>query len=29
MLYVIACGSPLARHVGRLVDLAQQEEWTV
>ncbi|MEE3918029.1 flavoprotein [Micromonospora sp. BRA006-A] len=29
VLYVIACGSPLARHVGRLVDLAQQEDWTV
>ena len=24
VLYVIACGSPLARHVGRLVDLAQR-----
>ncbi|MEU8297093.1 flavoprotein [Micromonospora sp. NPDC048909] len=29
VLYVIACGSPLARHVGRLVDLAQQDNWDV
>ncbi|MET8310539.1 flavoprotein [Micromonospora sp. NPDC005173] len=29
VLYVIACGSPLARHVGRLVDLAQQDGWEV
>ncbi|MGV9808890.1 flavoprotein [Micromonospora chersina] len=29
VLYVIACGSPLARHVGLLVDLAQQEGWQV
>ncbi|MGY0008102.1 flavoprotein [Micromonospora sp. I033] len=29
VLYVIACGSPLARHVGRLVDLAQQDGWQV
>ncbi|MFE9652369.1 flavoprotein [Micromonospora sp. NPDC006431] len=29
VLYVIACGSPLARNVGRLVDLAQQEGWDV
>ncbi|MFI7073391.1 flavoprotein [Micromonospora sediminicola] len=29
VLYVIACGSPLARHVGRLVDLAQSDGWTV
>ncbi|MGC4895403.1 flavoprotein [Micromonospora sp. DT31] len=29
VLYVIACGSPLARHVGRVVDLAQREGWTV
>ncbi|MEV5765197.1 flavoprotein [Micromonospora sp. NPDC052213] len=29
VLYVIACGSPLARHVGRLVELAQQDGWDV
>lgn len=29
VLYVIACGSPLARHVGRLVELAQQDGWEV
>ncbi|MEU8181683.1 flavoprotein [Micromonospora sp. NPDC049047] len=29
VLYVIACGSPLARHVGRLVDSAQQDGWDV
>ncbi|MFI7434053.1 flavoprotein [Micromonospora haikouensis] len=29
VLYVIACGSPLASHVGRLVDLAQQDGWDV
>ncbi|MEV0156148.1 flavoprotein [Micromonospora sp. NPDC050686] len=29
VLYVIACGSPLARHVGRLVELAQQDDWDV
>ncbi|WBB75158.1 flavoprotein [Micromonospora sp. WMMD1128] len=29
VLYVIACGSPLARHVGRLVDLAQSDGWMV
>ena len=29
VLYVIACGSPLARHVGRLVDRAQQDGWDV
>lgn len=29
VLYVIACGSPLARHVGRLVDLARSDGWTV
>ncbi|GAB4107540.1 flavoprotein [Micromonospora taraxaci] len=29
VLYVIACGSPLARHVGLLVDLAQQDGWDV
>ncbi|SBT45367.1 flavoprotein [Micromonospora auratinigra] len=29
VLYVIACGSPLARNVGRLVDLARQEGWDV
>ncbi|WFE29607.1 flavoprotein [Solwaraspora sp. WMMD791] len=28
-LYVIACGSPASRHVGRLVTLAQQRAWTV
>jgi hypothetical protein len=28
-LYVIACGSPAARHVGRLVDLAQHDGWDV
>jgi len=29
VLYVIACGSPLARHVGRLVELAQSDDWDV
>lgn len=29
VLYVIACGSPLARQVGRLVELAQQDGWDV
>ncbi|GAB3861185.1 hypothetical protein GCM10029963_65270 [Micromonospora andamanensis] len=29
VLYIIACGSPLARDVGRLVDLAQQDGWDV
>ncbi|MFG1919975.1 flavoprotein [Micromonospora sp. NPDC048898] len=29
VLYVIACGSPLARRVGQLVDLAQQDGWDV
>ncbi|MEU0550090.1 flavoprotein [Micromonospora sp. NPDC005979] len=29
VLYVIACGSPLARHVGRLVELAQADGWDV
>lgn len=29
VLYVIACGSPLARHVGQLVELAQQDGWDV
>jgi phosphopantothenoylcysteine synthetase/decarboxylase len=29
VLYVIACGSPLASHVGRLVDLAQRDGWDV
>lgn len=29
VLYVIACGSPLARDVGRLVDLAQADGWEV
>ena len=29
VLYVIACGSPLARNVGRLVDLCQQDGWAV
>ncbi|WP_050777899.1 flavoprotein [Micromonospora sp. ATCC 39149] len=29
VLYVIACGSPLAGHVGRLVELAQQDGWDV
>jgi phosphopantothenoylcysteine synthetase/decarboxylase len=29
VLYVIACGSPLARHVGRLVELAQADDWDV
>ncbi|MEV0002982.1 flavoprotein [Micromonospora sp. NPDC050980] len=29
VLYVIACGSPLARHVGRLVDLARSDGWSV
>ncbi|WP_431907121.1 flavoprotein [Micromonospora carbonacea] len=29
VLYVIACGSPLASHVGRLVELAQQDGWDV
>ncbi|MDM4720162.1 flavoprotein [Micromonospora sp. WMMA1363] len=29
VLYVIACGSPLAQHVGRLVELAQQGGWEV
>ncbi|WP_018216506.1 flavoprotein [Salinispora vitiensis] len=29
MLYVLACGSPLARHIGRLVELAQQTGWEV
>ncbi|MGC5018290.1 flavoprotein [Micromonospora sp. DT47] len=29
VLYVIACGSPLARHIGRLVELAQQDGWEV
>lgn len=29
VLYVIVCGSPAARHVGRLVGLAQQAGWDV
>jgi hypothetical protein len=29
VLYVIACGSPLASHVGRLVELAQRDDWEV
>lgn len=29
MLYVIACGSPLARHLDRLVGLAQDDGWEV
>lgn len=29
VLYVIVCGSPLARDVGRLVDLAQRDGWDV
>lgn len=29
VLYVLACGSPLARRVGRLVELAQQAGWEV
>jgi phosphopantothenoylcysteine decarboxylase len=29
VLYVIACGSPAARRVGVLVDLAQREGWDV
>ncbi|KXK60937.1 MULTISPECIES: flavoprotein [Micromonospora] len=29
MLYVVACGSPLARHVGRLVGAAQRDGWDV
>ncbi|WP_422773897.1 flavoprotein [Plantactinospora sp. WMMC1484] len=29
VLYVLACGSPLARHVGRLVTCAQREGWDV
>lgn len=29
VLYVIVCGSPVARDVGRLVTLAQQEGWDV
>ncbi|MFY1637216.1 flavoprotein [Solwaraspora sp. WMMB335] len=28
-LYVIACGSPASRQVGRLVTLAQQRDWSV
>jgi phosphopantothenoylcysteine synthetase/decarboxylase len=29
VLYVIACGSPAAGHIGALVDLAQRDGWTV
>lgn len=29
VLYAIACGSPLARRVGRLVELAQADGWDV
>jgi phosphopantothenoylcysteine decarboxylase len=29
VLYVIVCGSPVARHVGRLVALAQRDGWDV
>ena len=29
VLYVIACGSPVARRVGTLVDLAQRDGWDV
>ncbi|MBY8873895.1 flavoprotein [Micromonospora sp. PLK6-60] len=29
VLYAIACGSPLARDVGRLVELAQHDGWEV
>lgn len=29
VLYVIACGAPAARDVGRLVDLAQRDGWDV
>ncbi|WP_329102826.1 flavoprotein [Micromonospora sp. NBC_01699] len=29
VLYVITCGSPLAGHVGRLVTLAQRDDWVV
>ncbi|MFY1651332.1 flavoprotein [Solwaraspora sp. WMMB762] len=29
ILYVIACGSPASRHVGRLVTLARQRGWSV
>jgi phosphopantothenoylcysteine synthetase/decarboxylase len=28
-LYIVACGSPAARYVGRLVDLAQRDGWNV
>jgi len=29
VLYIISCGSPVARDVGRLVTLAQRERWDV
>ncbi|MBB5869891.1 phosphopantothenoylcysteine synthetase/decarboxylase [Allocatelliglobosispora scoriae] len=29
VVYVIVCGSPLARDVGTLVDLAHEQQWTV
>ncbi|MFY1687066.1 flavoprotein [Plantactinospora sp. WMMB782] len=29
VLYVLACGSPLTRHVGRLVGAAQRDGWDV
>jgi phosphopantothenoylcysteine synthetase/decarboxylase len=29
VLYVVACGSPAARRVGQLVDLAQRDGWDV
>ncbi|GAB3985289.1 flavoprotein [Plantactinospora veratri] len=29
VLYVLACGSPLTRHVGRLVTCAQRDGWDV
>jgi phosphopantothenoylcysteine synthetase/decarboxylase len=29
VLYIIACGSPVARNVGELVELAQREGWEV
>jgi phosphopantothenoylcysteine synthetase/decarboxylase len=29
VLYVLVCGSPVARDVGKLVDLAQAERWDV
>ena len=29
VLYILVCGSPMARDVGILVDLAQQDGWEV